>query len=232
MVERRRDTHLDIVETIRAELSEELGIILPLTRLEEKLRVIGLAHDLKRLRPDVVVRLDLQPGEVPDGFQLGPEFDDVDHLSTTDLYTAASTVQKLVSSLTPAAVGALELVRLTAQDREPPLTVSQSRRSVTANGYLVVLAVAFLAYTINSRGAGSPEGVAVSPCRVVEEVVALSGQDLPGVLTSQPTSSIRRQADVSAAYRKHLWLSKIPDRPRFGWPRCAATLLQETMADG
>ncbi len=101
--------------TAATELAEELGLELPSAQLASRARVLGLAHDLLRLRPDVVLRLDLRAAEVPDaaapdlGLRPGVEFD---RLATVRLDAAG--LRRLwqgpaSARLTPAAAGALAL---------------------------------------------------------------------------------------------------------------------------
>jgi hypothetical protein len=68
-----------VIELVRRELSEELGIELPSpNRLTERLKTLGVGHDLLRLRPEICLRLDLEEGEYhTDGPRLTPrEFQD------------------------------------------------------------------------------------------------------------------------------------------------------------
>jgi 8-oxo-dGTP pyrophosphatase MutT (NUDIX family) len=70
-----------VIALVRHELSEELGIELPAPdRLEERLKTLGVSHDLLRLRPEICLRLDLEQGEYPsEGLSLSSrEFQDID----------------------------------------------------------------------------------------------------------------------------------------------------------
>ena len=70
-----------VIALVRNELSEELGIeLLRPDRLEHRLSILGVSHDLLRLRPEICLRLDLQEGEyLPDGPHLSSrEFQDKD----------------------------------------------------------------------------------------------------------------------------------------------------------
>ena len=52
---------------VRRELEEELGVALDATELTGRLAVLGLGYDLLRLRPELCLRLDLDPTELPHG---------------------------------------------------------------------------------------------------------------------------------------------------------------------
>jgi hypothetical protein len=57
-----------VIQLVRHELAEELSITLPTPdRLEERLITLGVSHDLLRLRPEICLRLDLEPHEYPSG---------------------------------------------------------------------------------------------------------------------------------------------------------------------
>ena len=66
-----------LLHTIADELAEELGITLTAAEVGARATVLGICHDLLRLRPDVVVRLDLGPDERPDHRVDGQEFDEL-----------------------------------------------------------------------------------------------------------------------------------------------------------
>ena len=103
-----------VVETIRQELSEELSMTIPTSELAERLRPLGLAVDLLRLRPEVCVRFDTADGELD--------------LSTVRLTKEEFSETKLVEfsaqgmagiwsthspqDLTPAAAGAVALLEI------------------------------------------------------------------------------------------------------------------------
>jgi hypothetical protein len=53
-----------IVESVRRELAEELSIAISSAELTDRLRPLGLAIDLLRLRPEVCVRFDTANGEI------------------------------------------------------------------------------------------------------------------------------------------------------------------------
>jgi 8-oxo-dGTP pyrophosphatase MutT (NUDIX family) len=102
-----------VIALVRHELSEELGIELPPPdRLEQRLRTLGVSHDLLRLRPEICLRLDLEQGEYPPA---GPslssrEFQDIDivELSTIGLQDFWRTHPP--ETLTSAAAGTIALL--------------------------------------------------------------------------------------------------------------------------
>jgi 8-oxo-dGTP pyrophosphatase MutT (NUDIX family) len=57
------DAGQPLAATAAAELAEEVGVRLSAATVGERGRTIGLAHDLARLRPDVVVHLPLGEDE-------------------------------------------------------------------------------------------------------------------------------------------------------------------------
>jgi 8-oxo-dGTP pyrophosphatase MutT (NUDIX family) len=102
-----------VIALVRNELSEELGIELPRPdRLEQRLRTLGVSHDLLRLRPEICLRLDLEQGDYPpDGLHLSSrEFQDKDivELSINGLLDFWSTHPP--ETLTSAAAGAIALL--------------------------------------------------------------------------------------------------------------------------
>ncbi|MFN8077629.1 MAG: hypothetical protein U0Q15_19705 [Kineosporiaceae bacterium] len=95
-----------LTATLVTELAEELGVHLDPADASHRARVLGVVHDLLRLRPDVVVRLDLDDREAA-GITHGPEFD---ALTTVALATATVPAEAPPSPLTPAAAGAFALL--------------------------------------------------------------------------------------------------------------------------
>jgi hypothetical protein len=101
-----------VIALLLAELSEELGIELPPERLANRLRTMGLSHDLLRLRPEICLRLDLEPGEYPAG---GPELSPQEFQAKDMLELSSAGMEHFWSThppatLTPAAAGALALL--------------------------------------------------------------------------------------------------------------------------
>ncbi|RJK97732.1 NUDIX domain-containing protein [Vallicoccus soli] len=99
-----------LAATVATELREELGVVLDAADVARRLVVLGLAHDVRRLRPDVCVRLDLRAGEVPPG---GPhphpsEYDDRDLVPLDAL--PALWARRPPGTLTAPAAGTLALL--------------------------------------------------------------------------------------------------------------------------
>jgi 8-oxo-dGTP pyrophosphatase MutT (NUDIX family) len=66
-----------VAATVATELLEELGIQIAPGRVAERLVALGLVHDLLRLKPDLVVRLDLSAAEVPAELEAVSEFSEL-----------------------------------------------------------------------------------------------------------------------------------------------------------
>lgn len=99
-----------VAHTVAAELAEELGLRTGPDPLAGRLEVLGLAHDLLRLKPDLVVRLDLTAAEVPARFEAVAEFGAlalvaIDPVALTEFWAGHGP-----DRLTPAAAGAIALV--------------------------------------------------------------------------------------------------------------------------
>lgn len=93
-----------LTHTLVTELAEELGVVLTTGEANLRARVIGVVHDLLRLRPDVVVRLDLDAEEAA-GLRHGPEFSELGYVPLEAVAGGG-----LPDPLTPAAAGALTLL--------------------------------------------------------------------------------------------------------------------------
>lgn len=93
-------------QTLVTELAEELGVTLTVEDAAARARVLGVVHDLLRLRPDVAVRLDLTTDEAG-GIRIGDEFDDLTRVPLAALRDGDWTPP---GPLTPAATGALRLL--------------------------------------------------------------------------------------------------------------------------
>lgn len=97
---------------VHSELAEELGVFVKPAELRGRLTLLGIAHDLLRLRPDVCLRLDLSASELSsDGVTLSAsEFaaHQLFELSRGGLKDFWST--RKPQELTPAAAGAIALI--------------------------------------------------------------------------------------------------------------------------
>jgi len=101
-----------IVESVRRELAEELSIAVGTAELTERLRPLGLAIDLLRLRPEVCVRFDAADEEI-DTLSLELAADEfntarVVGMSPQDMNSVWSELGP--PNLTPAAAGAMALL--------------------------------------------------------------------------------------------------------------------------
>lgn len=93
-----------LASTVARELVEELGVALDADEVARRGRVVGLVHDLERLRPDVVVHLPLTPDEAA-RVEPGEEFDAVRRVRPDAAFWAAHGP----GALTAPAAGALAL---------------------------------------------------------------------------------------------------------------------------
>lgn len=75
------DSHL--ARTVSTELAEELGVEVSAAEVRARAVVLGLAHDRWRLRPEIVVRLDLTADEAGGAVPTGGEFDEFDDVPVT-----------------------------------------------------------------------------------------------------------------------------------------------------
>jgi 8-oxo-dGTP pyrophosphatase MutT (NUDIX family) len=106
------DRHL--ARTVATELDEELGVTVTPTDVEARATVLGLAHDRWRLRPEIVVRLDLTADEASAAVPQGGEFD-----AFEDVPVTAAAIDAFLASrghepgVTSACEGALRLLRAT-----------------------------------------------------------------------------------------------------------------------
>lgn len=102
-----------LATTVATELREELGVHRTVGEVEASLRVLGLVTDLARLRPDVVVLLDLAAVDRrPDAAELlaGEEFETLGIVPLTPPALATLWAGRPATSLTAAAAGALALL--------------------------------------------------------------------------------------------------------------------------
>jgi hypothetical protein len=102
-----------LATTVATELREELGVHRTVDEVEASLQVLGLLTDLARLRPDVVVLLDLAAvGSRPTAAELtaGEEFDTLEVVPTTPSRLADLWTRRPPTLLTAAAGGALALL--------------------------------------------------------------------------------------------------------------------------
>ncbi|WP_088282970.1 hypothetical protein [Kineosporia sp. A_224] len=102
-----------LATTAATELREELGVHRTVDEVEASLHVLGLVTDLTRLRPDVVVLLDLAAvGSRPTVAELaaGEEFDTLEVVPTTPTRLADLWTGRPPATLTAAAAGALALL--------------------------------------------------------------------------------------------------------------------------
>lgn len=97
--------------TVALELSEELGVDLPVEEVAARATVLGLVHDLTRLRADLAVRLDLTDAEA-EGIAAPPggEFDAVRLVGVDPAGFEALWREHPPEFLTPAGAGALALL--------------------------------------------------------------------------------------------------------------------------
>ena len=94
---------------------EELGIRIEPALVAERMVVLGLIHDLLRLKPDIVVRLDLSPAEVPAQLEAVSEFSELALVRTDRSALAAFWEAHDPGALTPAAAGAIALFEALSQ---------------------------------------------------------------------------------------------------------------------
>jgi len=104
-----------IADTVATELQEELGIRVEPALVAERLVVLGLIHDLLRLKPDLVVQLDLAPAEVPAQLEAVSEFSELALVRTDRAGLAAFWEAHDPGVLTPAAAGAIALFEASSQ---------------------------------------------------------------------------------------------------------------------
>lgn len=97
--------------TVALELSEELGVDLPVEQVAARVEVLGLVHDLTRLRADLAVRLDLTAAEAGTiAAPPGGEFDAVRLVGVDEAGFDALWREHPPERLTPAGAGALALL--------------------------------------------------------------------------------------------------------------------------
>jgi 8-oxo-dGTP pyrophosphatase MutT (NUDIX family) len=122
MLELDRSGHgAHLATTIATELAEELGVTVRPDAVEARAQVLGLAHDLGRLRPDLVVRIDLTEDDLTEddltgaelGFEppRGGEFDDFEQVELSVPALDGFLRSRPSDRITPAAAGALQLLR-------------------------------------------------------------------------------------------------------------------------
>jgi hypothetical protein len=95
--------------TVATELAEELGLRLAAADIGRRARILGIVHDLLRLRPDVVIELPLSHAESA-GLAPGPEFSRLDRLQTSPAALRAFWRRCGPEQLTPPAAGAIALL--------------------------------------------------------------------------------------------------------------------------
>ncbi len=106
-----------LAHTVAAELAEELGVPLSTAEVLRRGSVLGMCHDLLRLRPDVVVRLDLTEGESVDHLGAGQEYDRIREVPLTDLSDVWTGLPP--DQLTAPGAGALALLELSLSGGDP-----------------------------------------------------------------------------------------------------------------
>jgi NUDIX domain len=103
-----------LADAVASELGEELGVFLPPEQLRTRLGVLGLAHDLSRLRPEVCLVLRLTSAEAAPvatqvaGGSVSPEFDELALVPLRRMRQAWAAHPP--GTLTPAAAGVLTLL--------------------------------------------------------------------------------------------------------------------------
>jgi hypothetical protein len=98
-----------IAATVATELLEELGLMIDPDRVAGEMVVLGLVHDLLRLKPDLVVRLDLSAAHRPAELAAVSEFSELAFIPADRDGLAAFWAAHDPSILTPAAAGAIAL---------------------------------------------------------------------------------------------------------------------------
>ncbi len=102
--------------TVAVELFEEVSLSLPVAQVAARARVLGLVHDLTRLRPDLSVRLDLSAEEARAiALPPGGEFDAMALVGTDAASMGRFWREHPPERLTPAGAGALALLEATPQ---------------------------------------------------------------------------------------------------------------------
>ncbi len=100
-----------LAATVAVELAEEISVSLPVAQIAARATVLGLVHDLTRLRPDVSVRLDLTAQEAATvALPAGGEFDDLVLVGTDPASVQRFWAEHPPERLTPAGAGALALM--------------------------------------------------------------------------------------------------------------------------
>jgi hypothetical protein len=99
-----------IAATVATELLEELGIRIPATEVADRMLGLGLVHDLLRLKPDLVVRLDLSAAEVPAELAAVSEFSELAFIPLDRTGVETFWKEHDPEHLTPAAAGAIALL--------------------------------------------------------------------------------------------------------------------------
>jgi 8-oxo-dGTP pyrophosphatase MutT (NUDIX family) len=98
-----------VVDGARRELAEELGVELSMHDLAHRATLLGVAHDLLRLRPEICLRLDLDAAESAQIRDRRPpsEFASVERVGLRGLSNFLES--SAAADLTPAGAGALAL---------------------------------------------------------------------------------------------------------------------------
>jgi 8-oxo-dGTP pyrophosphatase MutT (NUDIX family) len=101
-----------VIESVRRELAEELGLYVDEPELVERLCPLGVAVDLLRLRPEICVRLDMAQENMGTGALrvAGEEFTSVKFVELSGRGLGALWSAHSPYELTPAAAGAIALL--------------------------------------------------------------------------------------------------------------------------
>ena len=99
-----------IAATVATELEEELGLRIGSAAVADRMVMLGLTQDLLRLKPDLVVRLDLAAAEVPAELAAVSEFSELAFVTADRDGLAAFWREHDPDLLTPAAAGAVALL--------------------------------------------------------------------------------------------------------------------------
>jgi len=96
--------------TVSRELAEELGVEVSPAAVADRAELLGIAHDLLRLRPDLVFRLDLTPAEARAVTAGDGEFAEVEQVDVSAGGIERFWTAHPPSVITPAAAGAVALL--------------------------------------------------------------------------------------------------------------------------
>ena len=98
-----------VAATVATELEEELGIRIASAAVADRMVMLGLTQDLLRLKPDLVVRLDLSTAEVPAELAAVSEFSELAFVPADRHGLDTFWKEHVPQRLTPAAAGAIAL---------------------------------------------------------------------------------------------------------------------------